>query len=156
VNFTSAFTKVPNLLPSKKAEVRDRHHPWFKTNIKGKVIALPACIGSTHTGLVLLDLVRMQNGPAAIIVEHADSLLVSGVILSEVWYERSVPIVEYPLQEIQGRCYDGQIVEVDGETGEIVFRDCYGAPGPSGIPPVVDTNDAGPRATSERHSGESS
>jgi uncharacterized protein len=98
--------------------------------LKGKIITLPACIGSTHTGLVLLDLVRMQNGPAAIIVEHADSLLASGVILPEVWYQRSVPIVEFPLREIQGRFCDGQIVEVDGETGEIVVRDSYAAPGP--------------------------
>ena len=123
MNFTAAFTKIPNLLPTKRAEVRDRHHPWFKTNIKGKVIALPTCIGSTHTGLVLLDLTRMKNGPAAIIVEHADSLLVSGVILSEVWYEQSMPIVESPTEKLREALSEGQVVEVNGATGEIIVHD---------------------------------
>lgn len=120
VNFTAAFTKPENLIPGKKAEVRDRHHPWFKRNIKGRVLIIPTAIGSTHTGLVLLDLVRMQNGPAAIIVDKADTLLVSGIILSEVWYGRAIPVIEFPTAELRGKINEGDIVEVDGETGEIV------------------------------------
>jgi predicted aconitase with swiveling domain len=120
INFVAAFTKIPNLLASKRAEVRDRHHPWFKTSIKGKVIALPTCIGSTYTGLVLLDLVRMRNGPAAIIVDHADTLLVSGIILSEVWYDMAIPVVECPTGPIRACVKDGQMVEVDGDSGKIV------------------------------------
>ncbi|MBI1784781.1 DUF126 domain-containing protein [Candidatus Sumerlaeota bacterium] len=119
MNFTAAFTKVPNFFKSRKAEVRDRHHPWFKTNIKGRVIVIPAAIGSTHTGLVLLDLVRLQDGPAAIIVDHADSLLVSGIVLSEVWYDRAIPVIEYPTAELREKLKDGEMAEVDGETGEI-------------------------------------
>jgi predicted aconitase with swiveling domain len=122
LNFVAAFTKVPNLLPSKRAEVHDRHHPWFKANIKGKVIALPTCIGSTYTGLVLLDLVHMENGPVAIIVDHADTLMVSGVILSEVWYGKAIPIVECPTEPIRASVKDGQMVEVNGDNGEIIVE----------------------------------
>ncbi|MCC6145838.1 MAG: DUF126 domain-containing protein [Candidatus Hydrogenedentes bacterium] len=121
VNFTAAFTKPENLIPFKKAEVRDRHHPWFKMNIRGKVLFIPAAIGSTHTGLVLLDLVRLQKGPAAIIVAHPDPLLVSGIILSQVWYGRSIPVVEYPTDELEGIVQDGQDIQVNGDTGEIVI-----------------------------------
>ena len=123
VNFTAAFTKIPNMFPSRRAEVRDRHHPLFKVNMKGRVLILPACIGSTHTGLVLLDLVRLKNGPAAIIVERADPLLVSGVLLSQVWYHQSVPIVEYGTHALQDEVRDGQMIEVNGETGEILVAD---------------------------------
>jgi hypothetical protein len=119
VNFTAAFTKVRNIVPRWRAEVRDRHHPWFRTNIAGKVLAVPACVGSTHTGLVLLDLVRLKAGPAAIIVDRADTLLVSGIVLSEVWYDRSVPVVEYPTGEIRGLLSDGEMIEVDGDNGTI-------------------------------------
>lgn len=122
VNFTAAFTKPENIIPGKKAEVRDRHHPWFKKNIKNRVIIIPACIGSTHTGLVLLDLVSLKNGPAAIIVDEADTLLVSGIILSEVWYDRAIPVVEYPTGELMEKLREGDDVEVDGETGEIILH----------------------------------
>lgn len=121
VNFTAAFTKPHNLLPFKKAEVRDAHHPWFGRNIKGRVLLIPACIGSTHTGLVLLDLVRLANGPAAIIIDKADSLLVSGVVLSEVWYKKVIPIVEYDTAKLVKSVPDGTLTEVNGETGEIIF-----------------------------------
>lgn len=121
MNFTAAFTKPHNLLPAWRAQVRDRHHPWFKENIKGRVIVIPAAIGSTHSGLVLLDLVRMGNGPAAIIVDEADTLLVSGIVLSEVWYGRVIPVVEYPTADLRGAFKDGDAAEVDGVTGEIVI-----------------------------------
>jgi len=117
VNFTAAFTKPENLIPFQKAVVRDRHHPWYKISVRGKVLVIPAAIGSTHTGLVLLDLCKDQNGPAAIIVEHADPLLVSGVVLSEVWYEKSIPIIEYPVSQIMQELQDGQLIEVHGDDG---------------------------------------
>ena len=126
VNFTAAFTKAEHILPFMKSEVRDRHHPWFKQKVKGKVLVLPTAIGSTHTGLVLLDLVRLQQGPVAIIMDHADSLLVSGIILSEVWYDRAIPVVEYATKELAAHLHEGQEVEVNGETGEITLVD--GAP----------------------------
>jgi predicted aconitase with swiveling domain len=122
VNFTAAFTKAMNLLPFKRASFRDAHHPWFKQNVKGKVLVFPACIGSTHTGLVVLDLVRLQYGPAALIVGRADPLIVSGIVVSEVWYGRAIPVVEYPTDDLLGKLADGDLVEVNGDTGEIVIR----------------------------------
>jgi len=117
VNFTAAFTKPENLIPFQKSVIRDRHHPWYKINVRGKVLVIPAAIGSTHTGLVLLDLCKDQNGPAAIIVEHPDPLLVSGVVLAEVWYEKSIPIIEYPVSQILDTLEDGQSIEVFGDEG---------------------------------------
>lgn len=122
VNFTAAFTKPLNIVPYFRAEFLDRHHPWFKTNIKGRVLVFPTAIGSTHTGLVLLDLVRLQAGPAALIVDQADPLMVSGVLLSEVWYQRAIPVVEYPTAEIADAARDGDLVEVDGASGTVALR----------------------------------
>ena len=56
-------------------EVRSRH-------IGDRVLVFPSCIGSTHTGLVLLDLVSMGRGPAALVVQKNDSLLISGVVFA--------------------------------------------------------------------------
>jgi predicted aconitase with swiveling domain len=122
VNFTAAFTKIANILPARRAEIRDRHHPWFGKNIKGRVIMLPTCIGSTHTGLVLLDLVRMHNGPAAMIVDHADSLLVSGIVLADVWYGASIPVVECDTTALRQELRDGDDVEVDADNARVVVH----------------------------------
>lgn len=120
INFTAALTKVANIPASRRAELRDRHHPLFGQNIAGRVLVFPSCIGSTHTGLVLLDLVSKGRGPAAMVVRTCDSLLVSGIVLSDVWFGRAIPIVEYPGDDLFAKIADGDRVEVDGSTGEIV------------------------------------
>jgi predicted aconitase with swiveling domain len=119
INFTAAMCKVPNMLPSKRAEIRDAHHELFKQNIAGRVLVFPSCIGSTHTGLVLLDLVSMGRGPAALVVQRNDSLLIAGVVLSDVWFDRRIPVVEYPDDDIYELIRDGAAVEVDGDNAEI-------------------------------------
>ena len=123
INITAAFTKPTNLLPWKRSEFQDKHHPWRGLNIKGKIIFIPACIGSTHTGLVVLDLVRFGLGPAAIVVEDPDPLLVSGVVLSEVWYQRGIPMVSCPIAPFADAIRPGTIAEVNGDTGAVVLRD---------------------------------
>ncbi len=119
INFTAAMCKVPNMLPSKRAEIRDSHHELFKQNIAGRVLVFPSCIGSTHTGLVLLDLVSMGRGPAALVVQRNDSLLIAGVVLSNVWFDRKIPVVEYESDDLYDLIRDGADVEVDGDAGEI-------------------------------------
>lgn len=116
INFTAAMCKPGNLLPGRKALFLDRHHELYKSYLDGVVLVFPACIGSTHTGLVLLDLVATGKGPAALLVQDADSLLVSGVALAETWYERSIPIVEVPGEALFKfiRSGDSIIVDMDG------------------------------------------
>lgn len=112
-NFTAALTKPVNVLPHKRSEVGDKHHELFGKDIQGVVMVLPSCIGSTHTGLVLLDLVSRRTGPAAIIVQRPDSLLVSGVILSEVWFDQSIPIIQYDEPDLFTLISTGMSVGID-------------------------------------------
>ena len=119
INFTAAFTKPHNLLPSRRAEVRDRHHDLFGTNLAGRVLVFPACIGSTFTGMILMQLISEDKAPAAIVVQNADSLLVSGAVLAQVWFKKGVPIVEYSAVDLFDRIRTGDRAVVDGETGAI-------------------------------------
>jgi hypothetical protein len=123
INFTAALTKVPNMLPSRRAEICDRHHELHGRNVAGQVLVFPSCIGSTHTGLVLLELVARGAGPAGMLVQAGDSLLVSGVVLSDVWFDRVIPIVEYAGPDLFDRIADGMTVELDGTTGTITVDD---------------------------------
>lgn len=120
INITAAFTQLGNILiPWHRGVIKDRHHELYRKNVKGRVLVFPSCIGSTYSGMVLMQLICSGYGPAAIIVKDAESLLTSGVILSDVWYQRQVPMVECRTDDILFNITTGDTVKVDGETGRI-------------------------------------
>jgi len=117
MNFTAALTKPRNLI--RRSEVQDRHHELFRRNLAGRVLVIPSCIGSTYTGMVLLELMFRRVAPAAIVVQAVDSLLVSGAVLAEVWFDRGIPVVEYAGEDLFEAVSTGDRVEIDGDAGEI-------------------------------------
>ena len=119
MNFTACFSSPVNILPGRRSEIRDRHHDLFGKKMKDTVLVFPAAIGSTFTGMVLFD--RMHEGvaPCALVVQKADSLMVSGAVLANVWFSKGVPVVEYSSEDLFDRIHSGDMVEVDGDTGEI-------------------------------------
>jgi predicted aconitase with swiveling domain len=122
INFTASFTKPKNLLPWGRSQIQDRHHDLFKRNVNGCVLIFPAAIGSTYTGMMLLELMVQGRAPAAVVVQKIDPLLVSGPVLAEIWFGKGIPIVEYSRDDIYNRISAGDWVEVNGETGEIKIR----------------------------------
>ena len=79
----------------------------------------PATIGSTYTGMILLELMNQGAGPAAIIVQNVDPLMAAGPILADVWFGKGIPVIEYPSEDIFDIIKTGALVEVNGDTGEI-------------------------------------
>jgi predicted aconitase with swiveling domain len=116
INFTASFM---NLLPRRRAEVRDRHHDLFGKSIARTVLVFPACIGSTYTGMVITQLVQGGVGPAALVVQDADPLLVSGAVMAKVWFDRRVPVVECRGEDLFEKISTGDHVVVDGDSGAI-------------------------------------
>jgi len=119
LNLTAAFSKPPNLVRRWNGVIQDRNHELYKQDIAGRVLIFPQCIGSTYTGMVLLEVINRGRGPAAMVVANADSLLVSGALLAEVWLERKVPLVEVASAEIFSAIRTGDSVEVDGDQGRV-------------------------------------
>jgi predicted aconitase with swiveling domain len=122
MNFTASFTKPKNLFPSWRSQIQDRHHDLFRRDVKGCVIIFPAAIGSTYTGMVLLELMYQECGPAAVVVQNIDPLLVSGPVLADIWFSKGIPIVEYSGEDIYNRISENDWVQVNGQTGEIEIR----------------------------------
>ena len=119
INFTAAFTKPANLIPSRRSAINDHHHELYKKRVKNTVLVFPAAIGSTYTGMMIMQLIFDGAAPAAMIVQNADSLLTSGVVLGDVWFNRSFPVIEYANDDIFEKIHNGDKVEIDGSTGEI-------------------------------------
>jgi predicted aconitase with swiveling domain len=123
INFTASLTKPKNLIPWWRSRIQDRHHDLFKRNVKGCVLIFSAAIGSTYTGMVLLELMVQGRAPAAVVVQNIDPLLVSGPVLADIWFSKGIPIVEYSGEDIYDRISDDDWVEVNGKTGEIKIRE---------------------------------
>jgi hypothetical protein len=119
MNFTASFSKVANLLPWNRSQINDRHHELFKQKLEGRVLIFPAAIGSTFTGMVVLQLIHEDKPPAAMVVRDADSLLVAGIILARTWFNKSIPVLEVPDDAIFDAIQSGDEVEVDGEKGTV-------------------------------------
>ena len=122
VNFTASFTKPLNLVPGQRSLVLDRHHDLYRKKIAGSILVFPSCIGSTYSGMVLMELIAHGDAPAAMIVGRSDSLLVSGIVLADVWFGRGIPLVEYGSDDLFERIRTGDAVEVDGQSGAITIR----------------------------------
>jgi len=119
INFTAAFSKPANLLPGRRSEIQDRHHDLYGHKIKGKILIFPAAIGSTYTGMMLLNLMAAGEAPIGMIVQKADALLVSGSILAAVWYNVVVPIIAYSSDALFDQVQNDCQVTMDGHSGEI-------------------------------------
>jgi len=120
INFTAALLKSANIIF--RDRLSDKHHELYRTRLKGKVLVFPACVGSTFTGQVLLELAVNKCAPAALIVQKADPLLASGPLMAEVWYGLGIPLVEYSGGDLYATLKKGVRVTVDGSTGMITVE----------------------------------
>jgi len=111
-NGVAAWTKPDNFKPGGAAICLDWQHPWNGTDLAGKILAFPTEVGSTHAPLPWIDLVKNQNGPAGVIVARPDPLLAIGIFISREWYGPSIPLIEFPTDELAKFVKDGDTIEI--------------------------------------------
>ena len=87
-------------------------HPQFGENVAGKILGLPHGRGSSSSSSVLAELLRVGRGPAGIILEESDSILLIGALVARQLYGAQCPIVVAPIPE------NGAIVTLVG--GEVL------------------------------------
>ena len=94
-------------------DVADPRHPQYGQSITGRVLFVPATIGSSSASAILLELVRNNRAPAAIVLHEPDAILLLGLIVArEMGYD--VPIaVKLPRDRYAD--FDGKPVVVSGE-----------------------------------------
>ncbi|MDD5172460.1 MAG: DUF126 domain-containing protein [Candidatus ainarchaeum sp.] len=93
--------------------VMEKGHPLEGKNISGKVLIFPHGKGSTVGSYVMLQLVKNNKAPAAIINTSAEPIIAVGAIISKI------PMVDKAEKDIYKLVKDGQKLEVDGTKGMI-------------------------------------
>ncbi|KAG9251557.1 uncharacterized protein F5Z01DRAFT_627373 [Emericellopsis atlantica] len=75
-------------------EVIDRSHPLSGQIIKDTILAIPGGRGSCSGSLVMMELMLNNVGPKALVLERPDSIITLGVLMTEEFFDKSIPIVE--------------------------------------------------------------
>lgn len=74
-------------------EVIDRHHPLSGEHLAGRVLAIPSGRGSCTGSSVLMELISNGHAPAALVLAEMDEILALGVLVAEVIFQRSLPVL---------------------------------------------------------------
>lgn len=102
-------------------EIIDERHELYGQTIKDKVFVFPEGRGSTVGAAVILEMVRCNSAPVAMVNRQTEVILATGAILAEEFYNKVIPVVhqldEDPVKTIK----TGDLVEVNGDTGDVVI-----------------------------------
>ncbi len=95
----------------------------YKQSMIGKALCLPMTIGSTTGGMVLYTVCALGKQPACMLFSKPiDSLAASGAILSDVWTDSVMPVVDQLGEEFLNYVQTGMMISV-GEDGLVTVED---------------------------------
>jgi predicted aconitase with swiveling domain len=77
----------------KSGLIVDERHPENGQSVSGRVLLVPATIGSSSAAAILLELVHGKRAPAAIVLHQPDAILLLGLIVAkEMGYETPIAL----------------------------------------------------------------
>jgi len=100
-------------------EIIDKRHELFGQNIKGKVFIYPEGRGSTVGAAIMLELARTGCAPTAIVNIEIETITAAGGLLAKKFYNMDIPMVDQLQENPMELVKTGDIIEVNGSTGEI-------------------------------------
>ena len=101
-------------------EITDRRHPLSGVRAAGRVLAVPFTRGSSTTTAVLLEAVRAQTAPVAILTTGVDSFFALASIVANEMYSQPIPIIALAAEDFT-RLRTGDRLKID-EDGTIHFH----------------------------------
>ena len=97
----------------KSGRIADVRHPQHGEAIAGTVLFLPGTIGSSSASAVLLELVRGDHAPAAIVLHEPDTILLLGLIVArEMGWPAPIAV---RLDRGRFRDFEGAVVSVSAD-----------------------------------------
>lgn len=77
----------------KTGEIIDRRHPLSGMIAKDKILVIPFTRGSSTTTAVLLEAIRAENAPKAIITTATDFFFALASVVADELYEMPIPLI---------------------------------------------------------------
>ncbi len=113
LNTLASFQKALQF-GDKKATCGDQNNPdLYKKQMAGKALCLPRTIGSTTGGMVLYGACSMNRQPACLLFsEPIDSLAAAGALLSDIWLNAKMPVLDCLGEEFLSYVKDGMSITV--------------------------------------------
>ena len=103
----------------KTGVIADTRHPQSGQSIAGRVLLVPATVGSSSAAAILLELVHAGLAPAAMVLHEPDAILLLGLIVAkEMGWETPIAL---RLDRDQFAALDGSELEIS-EAGAISRR----------------------------------
>jgi predicted aconitase with swiveling domain len=99
----------------------DRHHPQAGESVAGKVLVMESGRGSSSSSTVLAEALRAGSGPAAILLQHPDEIVVVGVLVLELLGGQAIPIIQLSADDHRA-LRTGDRVTIDRRGGVAVLR----------------------------------
>lgn len=91
--------------------VVDVKHELHGRKIAGKVLIMPSGKGSTVGSYVIYQMAKNNTAPLAIVAVEAEPIIATGAIMA------GIPMVDQPEDDILNLINDGDLVEIDADSG---------------------------------------
>lgn len=103
--------------------VSDPRHPQYGESLSGRILVMERAIGSSSSSAIMLELLRNDVAPAAIVLGSTDAILVLGVLVAEELGYPSIPLVDVGGDGFKRiRAARGRPCEVRAQTGAAILR----------------------------------
>ena len=99
----------------------DPRHPRHGDSVRGRILVMEATIGSSSSSAIMLELLRNDVAPAAIVIARPDAILVLGILVARELGHPTIPMLQVDeagiarLAELDGRraALSGSVLRVN-------------------------------------------
>ena len=103
--------------------VSDPRHPQYGESVGGRVLVMERAIGSSSSSAIMLELLRNDVAPAAIVLGSTDAILVLGVLVAEELGYPSIPLIDVGRDGFKRiRAASGRSCEVRAQARKTILR----------------------------------
>ena len=103
--------------------VSDPRHPQHGESVCGRVLVMERAIGSSSSSAIMLELLRNDVAPAAIVLGSTDAILVLGVLVAEELGYPSIPLIDVGRDGFKRiRAASGRSCEVQAQARTAILR----------------------------------